>query len=404
MINKVTTSYSTSIFIFYTIITFACSSPSKKEQSSDELDNGYLEMSLKSFEDIYPADDNVDLTLVESSEIKFKIDSNSWNFTFYPSYLDLDTTHYLIAYNRLLNSLDLYDIDRQSFYKRIQFDKTDPDGVSRIYGYHVVNLDSIFIYDNNKNTLFLFDSDRNEKYRVEFPQSVFQKIRCSGRQNMYKVDDYIYFSYSPLVVDNRTYKGKPSQIRFNLITQEIEEVGVPYPTGVTEVQLKHGTDAMYSKGYKNRSVMRFQLLPAVFEINEKSGSVNSYVLRSEIHDRIFPEAYFMENENQEFLPMYYNLLYDQYNMVYYSPFLGARDDEDFDIYGNRNRFDDKPMSFIIADSSFNYRGEITLPNFKYFRSFLVTKDGLLVSNAHPKNPENKEDYMSFTLFKLGTLN
>jgi hypothetical protein len=36
----------------------------------------------------------------------------------------------------------------------------------------------------------------------------------------------------------------------------------------------------------------------------------------------------------------------------------------------------------------------------YFRSFLATKDGLLVSNAHNKNPHNKEDVLSFTLFKL----
>ncbi len=158
----------------------------------------------------------------------------------------------------------------------------------------------------------------------------------------------------------------------------------------------------------NKINARFGMLSTIYQYDIPSRKTSIFSLKSKQQaEAITLTPYISFNQmmgnkgekNNFEIAGYQNLLYDPYQQVYCSIFIGgiAMINENT---GQKNDYDDKPISIIIADQEFNYLGETPLKEHQHFRNFMVTRDGLIISNAHFKNPNDGEDVLSFTLYKL----
>jgi hypothetical protein len=156
-------------------------------------------------------------------------------------------------------------------------------------------------------------------------------------------------------------------------------------------------------GANSSLITRFGVLPIIFKYDLKNNENKVYVLKSKFHTNLTTPWDGKSNKNYEYLKgRYWQVLYDPYRHLYYSVYSLEIPPID-EKTGEVNDLDDKPMSIILADTLFRYRGEVLLEKRKYFRSLFVGKEGLYVSTANNHNIDEKEDLMRFQLFKIKNL-
>ena len=96
-------------------------------------------------------------------------------------------------------------------------------------------------------------------------------------------------------------------------------------------------------------------------------------------------------------------MYDPFREIYYR-FVVIGNDPDSRVSPQKAISYSPHFSIILLDKNFKKIGEVTFENnsnYVFTNSFIGLK-GLYISNNHPDNPTNEEDYLSFTLFELHT--
>jgi hypothetical protein len=345
-------------------------------------------------------------TLEQSEIINIPIDSVSLNHSLYPVYYDADTTHYYITANANQHSLDFYDIGKRKLAKRVHFSKEGSEGVPDLRYFFVKNLDSIFVISRNHKQIVLINSKGNLLKRT----NIYIK---EGDDMAHSISSPIALKDSFLIIPKlkpvtpMEMVGTNVMAGINIYTGRVIEYKLKLPSAFKQKQAPIGSYLPNFALLNNKINVRFGLLSAIYQYDIQTEETVVIPLKSK-----FQEHPITLSEYTDFVKMasevgerediekasYHNLIYDSYQQVYYSVFFNEIEMIN-KVSGEKNSYDDKPISIIIADKDFRYMGEKRL-GVGYFRNFLVTKDGLLVSNAHPKNPHYQEDMLSFTLFKL----
>ncbi|MCD6579642.1 DUF4221 family protein, partial [bacterium] len=81
------------------------------------------------------------------------------------SVFNKDSTNYLIGYHNELHALDIFNIDKRKYLKRIVLVKDGPDAIQHVGSLCAINFDSIFL--NDFNTLVLLDINGSVKRRFK---------------------------------------------------------------------------------------------------------------------------------------------------------------------------------------------------------------------------------------------
>jgi len=70
-----------------------------------------------------------------------------------------------------------------------------------------------------------------------------------------------------------------------------------------------------------------------------------------------------------------------------------------------SEFYDQPFSILILDEDFKILGVTLFPGERYNpNQFFITEDGLYLSTNNDKNPELREDVLSFKRFEVEGIN
>ena len=350
--------------------------------------------------------DNLDdLTLEESGELSIYIDSLTRNPIIYPGYVDLNNSHYFYYFNEAIRALDIYDLSTKQRIKHLLYPQDGPFAVSSKSFPKIISMDSIFLFSRGNSTLILTDTTSREKAR--YPMTISGKDLNVNMVQTYNVfQNKAIIAYQPPFYDPQL-KDTSNYVVVDLNTLLITKSLAKRPKSVTSF-LMRGSDAMprICFGDNGDVINFFGAGPLVIKSNISSPKVEYYILRS----KLIPEPYKEPKndgknilEKNEFMSdTYFMMCYDKYNHYYYLMCTLAEDPVDSN--GDLKTVDDEQLSIIIADSLFRKRGEVLLPRNKYFRSMFVTKDGLMVSTANPKNPNFKEDSLTYTLFKPVSIN
>jgi hypothetical protein len=349
---------------------------------------------------------NRQCALVKTGDLDIPVDTTSLNYSTYPVYHEQDGKAYLGMENANQHSIDFYDLAKKQLVKRVKLAKAGPNGVSSTRYFFIVSFDSILVVPKNFDRIYVVDSTGRVKSKTKILLAEDDDLRFSLLSPLALQDSFLLSARAK----RRPFfesVGVNTVVGVNIYTGHLKEFGPPLPKAYAG-QLASVSGSIISMAMAGGMVhTRYALLSAVYRFDPKTGQTQVFPLKStaqaqtntltgytdktkmmrEVNDRLVFE-----------LPTYQNILYDSGHKLFYSVFVHAIPMKN-EQTGQLNDFEDKPISIIMADEQFRYLGETRLPNQTHFRNFLVTKYGLLVSNAHFKNPQNRENVMSFSIFQ-----
>jgi hypothetical protein len=350
-------------------------------------------------------------TLEKSSKkIRLEIDEETPNISPHFSYYDPDSI-WFFNLNQINNEIQMFNLNTQTLHARVKFEQEGNNGVGRIFGFHIHNLDSIFLFPPSVGQIILTDTSKVIKSKITYkvPDGLTSAFVLSSS----------YYS-PPTVINNKLIVKSLVQAEYRTITdKQLSSNSLAYSidlqTGNVKV-LPH----FYPKGYLPNGPRHFEHSIAVTDSKivysffadhnlyyadlegsalEKKNAPSSY-LKGEFED--FPlDGRRMDSYKYLFSsPHYESLMYDKYRNVFYR-FCYPKVELDDESEIIKSRIYRKLFSIMILDSELNIIGETKFEDEKFFsNNAFVAREGIYISINHTDNPKNEEDYLQFQLFEL----
>ena len=97
---------------------------------------------------------------VNEKTIEIPLDEQTSDYSFGLAYYHSDKP-LLFNFNPIKKAVQVYDLKTQQLFKELTFKKEGSEGIGRLTGFFVQNLDSIFIFTNTPNTIYLTDLEQS---------------------------------------------------------------------------------------------------------------------------------------------------------------------------------------------------------------------------------------------------
>lgn len=361
---------------------------------------------------------DVQAILKPSSDLlKLKIDKRTSNLSNYVfPYFHPDGRQYLCYLNPSNLELHQFDIDEQVLIKTIKLDAEGPYGVAPVSGFYVHALDSIYVGSMRK-AIHLVDGEGKVKQTIRYKNTLwndysfvepFPLMASHVFTPLVLVKNKMYLfsmaqgSFTDLKAGNKLAKQR---VCFEIDTLKNTGKFLPftYPQdywskGVIEPSLSrvyaHGKFIYSFFGDHNLYITEDHTVYAKYFAGSNNFSEFKYYpsLEPSTDEYI---RFFSETSG------YWSIMYDPFREVFYR-FVVIGNDPDSGISPQKAVSYSPHFSIILLDKNFNKIGEVAFKNnSKYvFTNSFIGRKGLYISNNHPDNPTNEEDYLSFTLFEL----
>jgi hypothetical protein len=379
---------------------FGCSSSENEYADQPFSSEEISELSLKQINNLKVKRKD-SLTLEKDRIVKFKVDSTSRNFTLVHSFYN-DSISYFVNRNEFTNSIDFYNYQTGDLEKRLTLKQDEPNGISKLEGFYIHNLDSIFAYSRRDNIIHLYNYEGNLKEYYKMPNDKSYIIPTHIYSGMYFFEDpepSIYFSYSA-IYPLKQIKDTSTMVRFNIESETIERLGPKYSAFVTNNDfLPTRYTRVFSNGHGYNLINKFVAIPVTYVFDINTNKTKVYLIKSKYHKSSIKPWDGKENKDAAYMKASYGkICYDPYRKVYYHLF--SLDTPYLNEESDKNTFDDKQMSVIITDTTFQIIGEKLLEKNTYFRNMFVSEEGLLVSTFNIYNKNETESEIRFQLFNL----
>lgn len=390
------------LFVFLVNTLISCNSSIEKTKVGNPISILKLEeMSLEEVNNLY-VEKKEKLILKKDKIVSFNVDTTSRNFTLVHSFYK-DTIPYFVNRNEFTNSIDFYNYHTGDLERRLTVNQEEPNGISKLEGFYVHNLDSIFAYSRQDAIIHLYDFAGELKEYYEMPHDKSFVLATNMYSSMYYLGvSSIYFSYSAIYPLNQL-KDSVNIASFNLEKETLRRLGPKNAGFLTENNfLPTQASSVFSNGHGNNLLIKFGAIPITYVYDSKSNSTKAYLVRSKYHKNLIEPWDGKEDKAATYMKASYKkVCYDPYRKVYYHLF--SLDTPYLNEAGEKNTFDDKQMSVIITDTTFQVLAEKLLEKNTYFRNMLVSEEGLMISTANAYNKDEKESEIRFQVFKLDSL-
>nr|WP_247716584.1 DUF4221 family protein [Sinomicrobium weinanense] len=355
---------------------------------------------------------------METNIKKFPLDSNTAPK---PRYLEIfiDSTgkRKLTFLNSFDNSIYIYDYSSSVFEDLIKFEKQGPNAVPYPTGYHIKNMDSIYIADYQTMELLLVN-DKSEV--IKKTPLMGEKDFRSSPELLISNCQYFPETSTPFIETKNTLMLPGFYMRIipdslsnkvNFIAQieyktgEIEHHS-PYPSKLYGSNFTW-SDPFYTKVYpeidleRNRMIYSFPVSHNLFIKSLDNDTYTEVYGGSNFAGTIKPSKKNPENISRQELihhineqDLYSALLYDKYRKVYYRFLRKAIPNPTI-----HNGLKDKPIAIIIMDENFEYLGETVIGDSHEWNwdNCFVTKEGLNIE--YLDEGDINEVYMVFKIFE-----
>ncbi len=324
----------------------------------------------------------------------------------------IDGLEILFNINWGLNSLQMYDLEKSKFINEIFFETEGDKSVGRVFGFHVHNLDSIFLFTQKNSNIVIIDTAYSIKSRIEYNvPDVYSNAFVHNayfisppilENNKLTVKSHIQGSYRSMT--DAELEQKALSYSINMDNGHVSMMNYLYPNSYLDKGLKFYE---YSMAKKNENLVfsffgdhRLFYASKADENQLKSKKVKSQYLSDNLP--IFPKNGARE-ATYEYLfasDHYESLLYDEYRNIYYR---FAFPKQSFQNMEELSQLRDAPNSFsiMILDDNLEVMDEVLFDNSRNVpNNVFIGKDGLYISTSHPKNPDNKEGKMVFDLLRI----
>ncbi len=350
-------------------------------------------------------------TLEKSSKtIRLPIDDETSNISIHFSYFDPDSV-WFFNLNQINNEIQMFNLNTQTLHARFQFEQEGDNGVGKIFGFHIHNLDSIFLFPASAGQIILTDTSKVIKSKIIYEVPV-------GLTSAFVLSSH-YYSPPTVMKDKLIVKthvaGDHRQVTDNelssknlgyiidLFTGKVNLLPHFYPKGYLSEGVRHfgysfaviGSKIVYSFFADHNLYYADLEASKLMKKNAPSrylnGEFENYPLDG---DRIDRYKYFFSS------PHYESLMYDKYRKVFYRFCYPKVELEDQSEIMNA-KFYPNSFSILILDSELNIIGETKFEDEKFLtNNAFVAREGIYISTNHTDNPKNEEDYLQFQLFEL----
>ena len=351
---------------------------------------------------------------LSNNDLHFDIDDNTkYRFPSLFPYTDRTGKEYLTLMSHMNNEILFYDLLSGEYLFKVGLEKEGPDGVGIMMGYHIENLDNIYITSNLMG-LSKIDTSGTKKQFIEYGET---------NNGHYIVPNFTSSSYiyAPAVVhcgkifitqypyQSSKISDTPVSVYIDTITSSSEELPFRYPNIIADEEyMETVISTNFSREFdKKQFIYSFFMDEKIYVTDIDTNEENIISAPSKYIKKLNFIKYSDDREMvyKQLLETsyYYNILYDKYRNVYYRfAIIGSEisknpDYSFFDIYTNGFI----SFSVIILDENFNIIGETLFPKYTYNPTIaFVHKNGLYISDSHILNPSFDENTLSFKCFTL----
>jgi hypothetical protein len=317
----------------------------------------------------------------------------------------------LFNLNWSYNQIQIYDLDKDELIKSLDFEIEGDQGVGNVFGFHVHNLDSIFLFGQMESRIYLTDTSGlilnkinyniPDGYSSAFVHPTYFYSPPSIQSGEMIVKTHFFGNYRD--VTNDELKNKHMVYSIDLESGNTNLLSHTYPEDYLSLGLKHFEPSI-AVG-KKKIVYSLFGDHRVFYADSFNESLDSKEAKSSYLDntlKLFPVDG-GRFENQYYMNAYSrydNLVFDKYRNVFYRFAYPTLDLEDENAV-LRLRNAPGPFAILVLNESLDVIGETLFEESVFLpTNFFINEEGLYLSINHPDNPENKEEYLSFQLLKL----
>lgn len=350
-----------------------------------------------------------------SSEKKFALDSVTATKTpFMQIYTDSSGIRNLTLLNPYNNSIYFFNYDNSSYLGKISYAREGANAILSIAGYHIIDMDSIYIYNRPPVEIVLADSSGIIKNRItlhssekswskHYPQYIFNTVNpfIENEHNL------IFSGFSPFSIQDSLIDKFHITACLNLKNSKLDFINL-YPSSLYGNNA-NWDDPLFMQTYSIISpngelINSFPPSHDLYITNFKSGKLKTVYGGSNIAKTITsidwdlsigrtPDQKIVEHYlNQD---LYGGILYDSWRKVYYRFMQQGLTNATI-----RTPLTSKPIIVIIMDEQFNYLGETLIgtgENWNWKNSF-VTEEGLNIEYLDTKDVDEK--FMNFKIFVI----
>jgi hypothetical protein len=309
------------------------------------------------------------------------------------------------------NEILIFNLENRRLTKRILLEKEGVNGLGIVRGFWYLNKDSIFITSSgNKNIFLINDSGEvinkyayaktynNETTGVTFySRSNINTPLIKIGSKLY-LTNYVLGNYNTLSQDDLS--AYPVCVELNIETGESQFLPMKFPD---DLWIKGKQEPSFARIFNGQEFIDSWRYYDKILVTRNHKDVSKKTVKSSSFDRLKPKPSFIDLfEYVKYLvesPAYLNIIYDEFNDLYYMFFYpGIEIEAGQDVM---KLWDNLPVfSVIILNSQFEKVGEVEMPRNTYFiENYFVTEKGLHLSRNHPLNRDFDENFLSFDVFK-----
>ena len=313
------------------------------------------------------------------------------------------------------NAIYFYDYESTAYIGTIEFERQGPDGILRVEGYYIKNMDSIYVYNRPMMELVLTDSSGLVKQRISLRDN-----RTDQEWGRY-YPQYFVNAVNPLIEinGNLIMTGmSPFSISDSLIRKFRFTSCIDLNTGNMKFihnypKELYGSDVnwqdpMFMQAYREISpngewLYSFPVSHDIYVANKDTegykkiyaGSNTAGTIRSlnDGRERTPDEIIYAHILQQD---LYTAILHDPYRHCYYRFMLKSIPNATIN-----NQYGEKPIVVIIMDEQFNYMGETHIGNVEAWNweNSFVTSEGLVMEFID-LDVDSEEEYFILKTFSV----
>ena len=327
-------------------------------------------------------------------------------------FTDSEGKEYLTFQNERKNAILFYEMNSGKFLYKIEPALEGPDGIGRLFGYHIQDLNTIYLTTLIKSEVILIDSAAHVKERINF--------RTDSAGLLINTANSTSSNYRPIVImdnklflaarNNRFAKRHPVSFTIDLQTKELDFLPFEYPVfPVSSDKSKEGSIEYYlSRDFDGLNfVYSFHYDENIYVVSPDHQSFRKIPVKSRYVRKVeFSELMTSGDEMKNFIETsnYGNLYFDRYRDVYYRVAYPKNTVDAKDNFIELANYGRKVFSIMILDRDFRILGETLFPEYIYNPTVMfIREDGLYISSSHIKNPNYDDDWLTFDCFQLQTI-
>lgn len=330
-------------------------------------------------------------------------------------YTDENGREFLTFQNNVEPEILWYDLASQKYVKTIKLEKEGNNGVGIFCGYQIYSENEIYIPEMMQAVIDVVNTKGEIIRKIKYEKTSSGKptipfISASFPYTpIYIINKKLYIPQTPNRAINNFLTNSPVTLILDTINNSVSEFEVRFPQVTSEEAMRGNTlgiETDYSMCYNGKEFVYSFLLDEDISIVSLEGKIlNKVKAKSRYLEKVYDEMKSPADISEQVellcsIPMYGNLIYDEYRKVYYRfvyPETELGNDNFMDIWQlGRSKF-----SVMILDENFNVLGETLLPENTYASNlFFIREDGLYISTSFVKNPNYDDDKLCFRRFDM----